>query len=212
MAFSSQIITTSIAQAFGELRANKLRTALSLTGVAIGIFCIVAVLTVLNTIENTVSNSMSTLGSDVLYISRQPWMADGGEYKWWEYLQRKPLGKSELQTVQQNVQGVSTAAICFVKGNITFRAQEQEVKGGKIYAVTNGFERIQNINVENGRYLSMNELDAGSANLVIGHELSESLFGGRSPIGKTLQFNGRGFHVVGVLRKEGQNMAGFNLS
>src|ERR1044072_3690994 len=98
MAFSSQIITTSIAQALGELRSNKLRTTLSLTGVAIGIFCIVAVLTVLNTIEDKVASSMSTLGSDVLYINRNPWMAEDGEYKWWEYLQRKPLGEAELTT------------------------------------------------------------------------------------------------------------------
>jgi putative ABC transport system permease protein len=210
MAFSSQIITTSIAQAFGELRANKLRTTLSLTGVAIGIFCIVAVLTVLNTIEDKVSSSMSSLGSDVLYINRNPWMPDGGEYKWWEYLQRKPLGKAELTTIQQQVQGISTAAICYAKRGLTIRADDQEVKGAGMYAVTNGFERIQNVEVQNGRYLGINELDAGSNNAVIGHELSESLFGGRSPVGKTIQFNGRSFHVVGVMRKEGQNMAGFN--
>lgn len=210
MAFSSQIITTSIAQAIGELRANKLRTALSLTGVAIGIFCIVAVLTVLNTIEDKVSSSMSSLGSDVLYINRNPWMAENGEYKWWEYLQRKPLGKAELNAVQNGVQGISTAALCYAKRNITVRAQDEEVKGGGMYAVTSGFDRIQNIEIENGRYLGVNELDAGSGNAVIGHHLSENLFGARNPLGKTLSFNGRGFHVVGVLKKEGQNMAGFD--
>src|SRR6478736_6073252 len=106
MAISRQIIVTSIAQAFGELRANKLRTTLSLMGIAIGIFCIVAVLTVLNSMESQIHQSVSTLGSDVLYINRKPWMAEDGEYKWWEYLQRRPIGMNEMRAVQQMVPGV----------------------------------------------------------------------------------------------------------
>src|SRR3954453_15997864 len=113
MAISRQIITTSIVQAFGELRANKLRTTLSLMGIAIGIFCIVAVLTVLNSMESKIRQNVSSLGSDVLYINRKPWMAENGEYKWWEYLQRRPISITELRYVTQNVPGIGVATICF---------------------------------------------------------------------------------------------------
>ena len=210
MAISGQIITTSIAQAFGELRVNKLRTTLSLMGIAIGIFCIVAVLTVLNSMENQIHESVSSLGSDVLYINRKPWMAEDGEYKWWEYLQRRPITINQMRSVQQTVPGISVATICYPKGNITLKSDDQELQGVLIYAVTPGFDKIQNVEVANGRYLSVGELETGSNNVVIGHEVYESLFGTREAVGNTIHLAGRAFHVAGVMKKEGQNMAGFN--
>jgi putative ABC transport system permease protein len=54
-----------------------------LLGITIGIFCIIAVLTVLDSLKNNIQKEMSTLGSDVLYIGRWPWMDEGGDYKWW---------------------------------------------------------------------------------------------------------------------------------
>jgi putative ABC transport system permease protein len=64
--------------------------------------------------------------------------------------------------------------------------------------------------MELGRYLSVSELETGSNNVVIGHEVSESLFGTREAVGNTAHFAGRAFHIAGVMKKEGQNMAGFN--
>jgi len=210
MPISGQIITTSIAQAFGELRANKLRTTLSLAGIAIGIFCIVAVLTVLNSMESKIQDNVSSLGSDVLYINRKPWMAEDGEYKWWEYLQRKPMTIGELRTVEQSVPGISIATICYPKQNLDIKTEDQEVKGVSAYAVTPGFEKVQNVEVGAGRYLSNSELDAGSNNILIGNEIYEALFGTRQAVGELVHIAGRGFHVVGVMKKEGQNVAGFN--
>lgn len=210
MAISGQIISTSIVQAFSELKSNRLRTALSLTGIAIGIFCIVAVLTVLNSMEGKIRENVSSLGSDVLYINRKPWMAEDGEYKWWEYLQRRPISLAEMRAVQKSVPGISVATICFPKGNITLKAGDQELKGVVIYSVTPGFDRIQNVEMSTGRYLSVPELEAGSNNVVIGNEIYESLFGTRDAVGSVIHLSGRAFHIAGVMKKEGQNMAGFN--
>lgn len=211
MPFSSSIIGTSITQAFGELRSNRLRTTLSLTGIAIGIFCIVAVLAVLNSMEGKIRENMSSLGSDVLYINRKPWMPeDGGEYKWWEYLQRRPITVSELHAVVQNVPGIGIATICYPKNVSEVKAGDQELKGVVVYAVTPGFDRIQNVEIAQGRYLGTGELEAGSSNVVIGNEVYTSLFGNRAAIGENVHLAGRAFSVAGIMKKEGQNMAGFN--
>ena len=101
---TGHIIFTSIGQALQELRVNKLRTFLSLLGITIGIFCIIAVLTVLDSMKNNIQSEMSTLGSDVLYIGRWPWMDEGGEYKWWEYWRRPGMSwrqKTMLCVVRQ---------------------------------------------------------------------------------------------------------------
>src|SRR3954465_6224770 len=140
MAFTGGIISTSITQAFGELRSNRLRTTLSLTGIAIGIFCIVAVLAVLNSMEGKIRQNMSSLGSDVLYVNRKPWMPEDGEYKWWEYLQRRPLTINDLRAIQQNVPGVGIATICYPNRASEIKSGDQELKGIVIYAVTPGFD------------------------------------------------------------------------
>src|ERR1700743_3855858 len=99
----AQIISTSIVQAFLELKANKLRTFLSLLGITIGIFCIIAVLTVLDSMKSNIQKEVSTLGSDVLYVNRWPWMDDGGEYKWWEYWRRKSMTPTEVKAIETQV-------------------------------------------------------------------------------------------------------------
>jgi len=210
MALTGGIIGTSISQAFGELRSNRLRTTLSLTGIAIGIFCIVAVLAVLNSMEGKIRKNVSSLGSDVLYINRKPWMPEDGEYKWWEYLQRRPITLVDFRAVQQNVPGAGIATICYPKGRMELKTGDQELKGVVIYAVMPGFDHIQNVEMAKGRYLTAGELETGSSNVVIGNEVNESLFGTREAVGKTLRLAGRAFSIAGVMKKEGENMAGFN--
>ncbi|HQE12907.1 MAG TPA: ABC transporter permease, partial [Flavipsychrobacter sp.] len=103
------IILTSITQTFQEFRVNKLRTFLSLLGISIGIFCIIAVFTVVDSLKENINTSMASLGDDVLYINKQPWIPEEAEYKWWEYLKRKPMTEDELQVINKNVAGLQYA-------------------------------------------------------------------------------------------------------
>src|ERR1700744_777167 len=103
----AQIVGTSIVQAFHELRANKLRTFLSLLGITIGIFCIIAVFTVLDSLKNNIRTEVSTLGSDVLYIGRWPWMDEGGEYKWWDYWRRPSMTPTEVRAIETQAHNVA---------------------------------------------------------------------------------------------------------
>ena len=192
-----------------ELRGNKLRTTLSLTGIAIGIFCIVAVLAVLNSMERKIHERMAALGSDVLYINRMPWIMQG-EFKWWEYLQRRPMGLYELRGVVQSVPGISVATLSYNKREVDLKADNNEVKGIVLHGVTPGFDKVQNVEIAKGRYFTHAELESGSDNILIGSDVQESLFGGRESIGKTVHLSGRGFHVVGLMKKQGQNVSGIN--
>ena len=70
-----------IKTAFQELRTNKLRTFLSLLGIAIGVFCVISVLTVFDSLEKNIQSNMESLGSNVLYVGKFPWIPEGeGEY------------------------------------------------------------------------------------------------------------------------------------
>lgn len=207
----SQIIYTSIVQAIQELLSNKLRTFLSLLGVTIGIFCIVAVLTVLDSMKNNIRTEISSLGSDVLYVGRWPWMDEGGEYKWWEFIRRPSMSLKELKAVQRDVKNIEFATLSFTDANLSIKHDDQEIEGISGYAVMHYFDKIQNIEIKDGRYLSLSEIDGGTNSIVIGYEVYDALFpSGNNAIGKRLMLRGKSFNIVGVMRKVGQNMAGFN--
>ena len=210
MARRGHLITTSIKQALGELKVHKLRTFLSLLGITIGIFCIIAVLTVVDSMENNIQKEMATLGSDVLYVTKQPWIPEETEYKWWDYIRRKPMTVRELDVINKNVHGVKYAALCYADG-IKIKHGNEEAEGVISYAVTDNFDKLQNFEIEEGRYLSASELGAGAYVCVIGDEVKQNLFIGQTnPIGKTVSFEGRKFTVVGTMKRSGKNMAGFN--
>lgn len=211
MKHTVRIITTSMLQAFLELRANKLRTLLSLLGITIGIFCIIAVLTVLDSMKNNIQTEMSTLGSDVLYVGRWPWMDEGGEYKWWEFWRRPSMTPTELKAVETQIKDVDFATLCYTIRNLNIKHLDQEVSDITGYAVTPYFDKIQNIEIAEGRYLSSSELNGTANAVVIGDEVYNQLFPGHTDaIGKTITFMGRQLVVAGVMKKVGQNMAGFD--
>lgn len=211
MTNARQIISTSVVQAFHELRANKLRTFLSLLGITIGIFCIIAVLTVLDSMKTNIRKEMSSLGNDVLYVGRWPWMDEGGEYKWWEFWRRPSMTLTELRAVEHEVKDVDVATLCFTARSLSVKHLDEELEGIAGYAVTTNFDKIQNIEIAQGRYLSNAELEGGSNAVVLGDEVYKGLFpGNTNALGKTVSFKGRQFIVVGVMKKVGQNMAGFD--
>lgn len=210
MSHLRQTISTSVIQALHELRANKLRTFLSLLGITIGIFCIVAVSTVLDSMKNNIKDEISGLGSDVLYVGRWPWMDDGGSYKWWEYLRRPSMGTDELKAVKRDVGNIKYVALSYRDGGLTLKHLDQEVEGITGYAVTSNFDKIQNVEIEEGRYLSLSELEGGNKSVVLGYDVAQTLFQSRNVVGKSISFHGRKFTVIGVMRKAGQSISGFN--
>lgn len=205
------IIITSISQAFQEFRANKLRTFLSLLGVTIGIFCIIAVFTVVDSLKNNINESMAYLGNDVLYINKQPWIPEEAEYKWWEYLKRPPMTETELRAINKNVSGLQYATLCYTDVLSVVKHGGQEANSVVSYAVTDHFDKLQTVDIQEGRYMTASELAAGSYVCVIGEELKNSLFVHEgSAVGSYISFNGRKFEVIGTLKKTGQNVTGFN--
>lgn len=205
-----QLIQFSFIQAIQELRVNRLRTTLSLLGISIGIFCIIAVLTVLDSMERNIRKEVATLGSDVVYINRWPWMDEGGEYKWWDFLRRPSMGVKELKAVN-GLPHVQFATLCFSENNLTIKNNQNELSGVNVYAVMPYFENTQNLEIVKGRYFSTTELEAGTACGVLGDKLYNELFPSQlNPIGTYVFYHGKKIKIIGLLKKMGQSMSGFD--
>ena len=205
-----QLIQFSFIQAIQELKVNRLRTTLSLLGISIGIFCIIAVLTVLDSMERNIRKEVATLGSDVVYINRWPWMDEGGEYKWWDFLRRPSMGVKELKAVN-GLPHVQFATLCFSENNLTIKNNQNELSGVNVYAVMPYFENTQNLEILRGRYFSTTEIEAGTACGVLGDKLYNELFPSQlNPIGTYVFYHGKKIKIIGLLKKMGQSMSGFD--
>jgi len=195
--------------ALDSLLANKLRTFLSLLGITIGIFAIISVFTMVDSIRNNIDKSISSLGDQVIYIQKWPWEFSS-DYKWWEYMNRPPTSYPELDMVRDRCKLMSASAF-LIQTDVTLEYESASAEGVKINAVSDEYDRIKSFEIESGRYFSEAELKTGRNSIVIGSAVAEVLFGSKNPIGKSIRLRGDKVEVIGVFKKEGENILDFGL-
>jgi putative ABC transport system permease protein len=187
------------------LKGNKLRSALSVLGIAIGIFCIVAVLTFAGSMKRNVRNDLESLGLNVIIIEKWPWGFGGGEYKWWDFLNRPEAGLRDYKLVQKRFSPAIVKDVgyeCGVNG-ITVKYETKSTNKSKLFGITANYAQMNSLNLVMGRMFSEQEEKSGRNLAVIGHELSTELFGNANPIGKSIKIKGLKTTVIGVFEKQG---------
>jgi len=192
--------------AFQAIIVNKLRTMLTLLGITIGIFSIISVFTVFDSLENKIKTSIDSLGDNVLFVQKWPW-AFGGDYPWWKYLSRPVAKINELSEIERRSEAYSAAT--FVVGNSkTVKFKNNSISNTRILAVSKDYDKVISINIDQGRYFSINESVGGRAVAIIGSDIAEKLFENTYPLGKEITVFGRKVNVVGVFKKEGDDTFG----
>ncbi len=213
MAIILKIFWQSLILSFEEIRAAKLRSALSLTGIAIGILCIISVRTAVNSLEINIQNSLASFGSDILYIQKWPWIwANGNDYPWWKYLDRPNANRRELEELQQKVKSAEAICIMYFAGNINVISGNQVAQGVQVLGSSYDYNKIKELDFKQGRYFTPAESNNAQADALIGATVAETLFPGISQIeGREIKINGVKLTVIGVLKKEGSDIFGFTL-
>jgi putative ABC transport system permease protein len=195
--------------AYDALRQNKLRTLLSLLGVTIGIFTIIAVFSAVDTLRDNLQKSVNKLGSNSIYIEKWPWVADG-EYPWWKYMQR-PVPKlrdfRELQTRSQASEAISYEISI---DNRTIKYKSNTIDGATIFAATQDHNKTWSFDFEDGRYFTDIESRTGAPVAILGYEIYDNLFPGVSAVGKQIKVMGKYVTIIGVFAKEGEDMLGLS--
>jgi putative ABC transport system permease protein len=202
-----RILNESFRFALHALRVNRLRTFLSLLGVTIGILTIVAVFTIVDSLERTIRDSVESLGSNVVYVQKWPWGGGGGEYKWWQYYQRPEPDYYEMEKLQERLSTVQELAYAFGV-NQTLKFGLNSVERVNVMCVSHDYNEIWKFNIVKGRYFSEMESRKGSAIAILGHDVAEGLYGNADPIGREFSVLGRKIRVIGVLEKQGSSLVG----
>lgn len=202
------ILKESFVFAYRALVLNKLRTFLSLLGVTIGIFSIISVFTVIGTMERSIRESIASLGDNVVYVQKWPWEF-GPEYAWWKYLRRPVVNIKELNAIKKKSEK-SAAASFTVTSMKTVQYKNSSVDDVVLWASSHEFEDIRSFEIESGRYFSPYESHNGNNKVIIGAGLAEGLFDNEDPLGKYIKVLGHKLMVIGIFKKEGDDM--FNSS
>ena len=200
-----KLIYESIVQAFQQLSANKLRSFLSLTGISIGIICIISVLSAVDSLKDNVSASFEKLGNDVLYIDKMPWNEDPSQ-NWWKYQQRPQPSYEDLEVIKKKSKLSDMASFSVFMPSRTIKFGASSIEGAFMAGVTDDYAEIFNFDFEKGRFFTPFESANGTNRVILGAVVAEKLFGTIDPIGKEINIKGLDFQVIGVLRKEGTTL------
>lgn len=196
----------SVLFAWQSLVSNKLRSFLSLLGITIGIFAIILVFTIVDSLESNIRGSLQSLGNNVVYVQKWPWLF-GEDYPWWKFINRPTPQYHELAELQKRSR--STEAIAFRLGSRrTVKYKSNSIQNAVIAGVSHEFYRIKSFELSEGRYFTQNETDAGYRVALIGSNIAEGLFPKQDPLGQEIKIAGQKAVVIGVIKKEGESMLG----
>jgi putative ABC transport system permease protein len=187
------------------LKGNKLRSALSVLGIAIGIFCIVSVLTFAGSMKKNVKNDLETLGLNVIFIEKWPWGFGGGEYKWWDYLNRPNTGLHDYKLFSERYSRDIIKEVGFEcnTSGIRIKYDKKSTTKPKIYGITANYAAMNGFNLINGRMFLKSEEMSGKNLAILGYELASELFANENPIGKAIKIKGLKTIIIGVFEKQG---------
>ncbi len=201
-----KLLRESYLFAVHELLVNKTRTTLTLLGITIGIFSIISVLTVFDSLERSMMKGIDSLGSNVLFIQKWPW-AMGGDYPWWKYYQRPEPTMKDLREIQKRSVAAEGAALFIeVRRNVNYLSNR--VEGVDVLAITHDFGKIMPMDISNGRYFTPIESNSGKNVILLGSEIAENLFNTLDPVGRKVKVFNQKLEVIGVLKKEGEDLFG----
>jgi len=195
--------------AYDALRQNKLRTMLSLLGVTIGIFTIIAVFSAVDTLRNNLQNSVNKLGNNSVYIEKWPWVG-GNDFPWWKYLQRPVSKLRDFNELTRRSQTAEALSYEISIDNRTIKYKSNTVDGAQIDASSKDHDKTWNFDFASGRYFTEMESKTGAPVTNIGYDIAENLFPGGDAVGKQIKVMGRYVTVVGVFSKQGKDMLGIS--
>jgi putative ABC transport system permease protein len=194
----------SVMIALGAIRANKARGTLTTLGIIIGIVAVVLTMTAANGLRNKFRESFSAVGSDVLYVSRMPWVVMNDFFT---FRNRPNLALDEAERLEDRLRGRAIVNPSMdTRRDVKFASETME--GVTIIGTTEKQAVISNAQPDNGRHLMAYDVSSRKNVCVIGSEVKEGVFGSVNPIHKKLRIGRTMFRVVGVMEKQGGSFMG----
>jgi putative ABC transport system permease protein len=199
----------SFTMAMNALAAHKLRSALTLLGVLIGVFSIIVVMTAMRVLKQNIESEISQLGSQTFAIQREPTIQFGNNADWEKYWRRKYISLAQGRQVEEKATLAGSVGIegNFWQGQVQTRYKKTP-PNVNIYGETPGSFPAKNWLIAEGRGLVESDVDSARNVCVIGDSLAKTVFPLGLPIGEQLKLNGINYSVIGVIAPKGGSIGG----
>ncbi|WP_226390694.1 ABC transporter permease [Penaeicola halotolerans] len=203
-----RLILESFRFAWSALSGNILRTILSLLGVTIGIFAIIAVFTLVDSLEKNIKSSFSFLGSNIIRVDRFPFVGEPN-FPWWKYFQRPAGSYEEYEFLRDRVKSAEAVTISASR-SILIKRESNSISGVNLTGILFAHKDVFEVPIEKGRYFTQQEINNARNTTIIGANIAETLFPFQDPLGKEIKIRGMKYTVIGVMKKEGESFFGIS--
>ena len=190
-----------LAISWSAIRANKLRSVLTTLGIVIGIVTVTLMGTAIEGLNKSFMNSISSIGTDVLYVDRYGWLIQTKE-DWIKAMKNPSITLDEADALNHQMK-LAMAVAPVAEDDVPVKYQKRGASSVPVVGTTEQFEITSGLTIKEGRFLSAAECDGGRPVCVLGADLATNLFENASPLGQTISANRRDFEVIGVLDKQG---------
>lgn len=201
-----RLLKESFRFAINALRNNKLRTLLSLLGVTIGIFSIIAVLAAVDSLDRKISKDLSSLDKNTIYLMK--FCFGPSEIPQWKREQFPNVKYDEYIALKNSLNNTEQVAYQLFVNHESLKYDSKTVSDVNIVPSSNEMVDIDGLSFYKGRFYNESESNSGSAVIVLGYDIAEGLFGTSDPIGKNIRLYGQRFTVIGVIEKQGAGFFG----
>ena len=201
-----RLLKESLTFAMNALTNNKLRTFLSLLGVTIGIFSIIAVRAAVDSLDRKIKEGFSDVDKNTMYLKR--FSFGPSQIPRWKREQFPDVKYDEYQYLKDAVQSADAMTYQLFTKSENIKYEDKVASNLNVVPVSHEFTDIQKVDMEQGRFYNESEANSGTAVIVIGYEVAQTLFGNENPLEKKVRLYGQRFTVIGVLEKQGQSAIG----
>ena len=193
----------------GAIRGNKMRSVLATLGIVIGIVTVTLMGTAITGLNNAFLSSISSLGTDVLHVSRFSWFINS--HKEWLKVQSRPeITLAQIKALEEQLT-LARAVAPYTEWNTPVRYKNRSSRRVSAIGTTEKFQLTGGVNLAQGRFLLDTEVSGGRPVCVIGSGVASNLFLTESPLGKTIRLGEYPFEVVGVVEPQGNFLGRFSL-
>jgi putative ABC transport system permease protein len=199
----------SFLMAMAALTAHKLRSALTLVGVLIGVFSIIVVMTAMRVMQKDIEREMSQLGSYTFIVKKWPEIQFSGPEGMEKYRRRKDIDYQQAMRLQERATLPTSIGVeCTFWGGQVETKYKKTSPNVQLFGETPGSFQARNWSLQEGRLLMDADVDSARDVCVLGNSLAKSVFPFGSPVGQHLKINGINYSVAGVLESKGGAMGG----
>jgi putative ABC transport system permease protein len=202
-----RLLKESFGFAMNALRNNKLRTLLSLLGVTIGIFSIIAVLAAVDSLDRKIKSDISGLDNKSIFLFK--YCFGPSDIPDWKIDQFPDVNFDEYNYIKNNVDGVEAVCYQFFTNRENIKYDDKVASSVSIKPCTYEFIEIEKLDFAEGRFFNEQESNSGKNCVILGSEIADVLFENQNPIDKEVRLYGQKFIVIGVLKKVGERMINF---